>query len=230
MTEFLSESLSFGLILTLGTFWAAEILYKKTHFFLFNPLLVSSAMIIVVLVLFKIPYEKYLKSANILYYMMTPVTAALAIPLYQQFQSLKSNAVAILVGILSGILANGLFIFAMCWIFKIGHIEYISLLPKSITTPIGIAVTAQNGGIQSITVLMISIAGNVANIFAVMFCKLFRIKEPVAVGVSCGTSGHALATSKALEIGDVEGAISGLSIAVCGVLSVLILPFFVKLI
>ena len=230
ISDFLSNSVSFGLCISLVCFWIADLIYKKTRFVLFAPLLTSCTFIIIFLVALKIPYEKYFAGAHFLYYLMTPCTVALAIPLYRQFSKLKENALAIILGIIAGILANGFFIFAMCAFFKINHIEYVSILPKSITTPIGIALSAQNGGIESVTILMISIAGNMANIFGAIFCKIFRITEPVAQGVACGTSGHAMGTAKALEMGDVQGAMSGLSIAVCGVLTVVILPFFVNLI
>ncbi len=230
VSDFLTNSTSFGLFISLACYWIATIVYRKTRFFLFAPLLVACALVIIFLVVFKVPYESYLKGANFLYYLMTPCTVALAIPLYRQFSKLKDNALAIVLGIVAGILANGLFIFAFCLIFKINHTEYVSILPKSITTPIGIALSNQNGGIESVTILLITIAGNMANIFGVIFCKIFRIKEPVAQGVACGTSGHAMGTAKALEMGEVQGAMSGLSIAVCGLLTVVILPFFVNLI
>ena len=230
ISEFLSNSVSFGFFITLMIFVASCWLYNKTKFVLLSPLLVSSAAVIIVLVVFRIPYEKYLDGADFLYYLMTHVTVALAIPLYRQFQKLKENAIAILLGIISGILSNALFVLAICIVFKIGHNEYVSLLPKSITTPIAVAITNQNHGLEAVTILMVSIAGNLCNVFAIFFCRIFRITEPVARGVACGTSGHAMGTSKALEMGDVEGAMSGLSIAVCGILTVIILPFFMKLI
>ncbi len=230
ISEFLSNSVSFGFFITLTIFVASCWLYNKTKFVLLSPLLVSSAAVIIVLVVFRIPYEKYLDGADFLYYLMTPVTVALAIPLYRQFQKLKENAIAILLGIISGILSNALFVLAICLVFKIGHNEYVSLLPKSITTPIAVAITNQNHGLEAVTILMVSIAGNLCNVFAIFFCRIFKITEPVARGVACGTSGHAMGTSKALEMGDVEGAMSGLSIAVCGILTVIILPFFMKLI
>ncbi len=230
ISEFLSNSVSFGFFITLMIFVASCWLYNKTKFVLLSPLLVSSAAVIIVLVVFRIPYEKYLDGADFLYYLMTPVTVALAVPLYRQFQKLKENAIAILLGIISGILSNALFVLAICVVFKIGHNEYVSLLPKSITTPIAVAITNQNHGLEAVTILMVSIAGNLCNVFAIFFCRIFRITEPVARGVACGTSGHAMGTSKALEMGDVEGAMSGLSIAVCGILTVIILPFFMKLI
>lgn len=229
ISTFLTNSVSFGFSITLISFLAATWLYKKTHFVLFSPLFVSSAIVIAVLIIFKIPYSEYLKSANFLYYLMTPVTVALAIPLYRQFQKLRENALAIVLGIVSGIISNAFFVLGVCLIFKIGHEEYVSLLPKSITTPIAIAITEQNGGLAALTIMMVSVAGIFCNTFALILCRLFKIAEPVARGVACGTCGHAMGTSKALEMGDVEGAMSGLSIAVCGVLSVIILPFFMRL-
>ncbi len=230
ISDFFSNSVSFGFFITLTIFVASCWLYNKTKCVLLSPLLVSSAAVIIVLVVFRVPYEKYLDGADFLYYLMTPVTVALAIPLYRQFKKLKENALAILFGITSGILTNALFVLAVCAVFKIGHSEYVSLLPKSITTPIAVAITNQNHGLEAVTILMVSIAGNLCNVFAIFFCRIFRITEPVARGVACGTSGHAMGTSKALEMGDVEGAMSGLSIAVCGILTVVILPFFMKLI
>ena len=230
INNFISNSTSFGLFISLFCFWIASIIHKKTKFFLFAPLLLACAMIITFLVVFKIPYAKYLEGAKFLYYLMTPCTVALAIPLYRQFSKLKDNALAIILGIIAGIFANAIFIFAFCKIFVLSHTEYVSILPKSITTPIGIALTAQNGGIESVTILLITIAGNLANIFGIIFCKIFKIKEAVAQGVACGTSGHAMGTAKAFEMGELQGAMSGLSIAVCGLLTVVILPFFVNLI
>jgi len=230
VSNFLSESVSFGLFISLICYWIATIIYKKTKFFLFAPLLVSCAFVIIAIIILKVPYEKYLRGAEFLYYLMTPCTVALAIPLYRQFSKLKENALAIVLGIVAGILANAIFIFAFCSLFKINTSEYASILPKSITTPIGIALSNQYGGIESLTILMITIAGNMANIFGSIFCKIFKIDDPVAQGVACGSSGHAMGTAKALEMGEVQGAMSGLSIAVCGLLTVVILPFFTGLI
>ena len=123
ISEFLSNSVSFGFFITLMIFVASCWLYNKTKFVLLSPLLVSSAAVIIVLVVFRIPYEKYLDGADFLYYLMTPVTVALAVPLYRQFQKLKENAIAILLGIISGILSNALFVLAICVVFKIGHNE-----------------------------------------------------------------------------------------------------------
>lgn len=230
MNNFLVNSAYFGLFLTLVTFSIGLFVRKKTSFFLFSPLIVSVTLTIIVLVIFKIPYESYVQGSAMLGKMLTPATVVLAIPLYRQFQKLKDNWLAVLLGILSGVFANAILIFALCSLFKISHEEYVSLLPKSITTAIALALTEQNNGFPAITVVMVTIAGNLGNLFAVQLCHIFRITEPVARGVAIGTSSHAMGTAKALEIGEVEGAMSGLSIAVCGLLTVIVLPFFVNLI
>jgi predicted murein hydrolase (TIGR00659 family) len=230
ISSFFTESVSFSLCLTLTFYLLGIFIHRKTGFILFTPLLVASALIIVFICIFKIPYEKYLEGSKFIYYLMTPVTAALAVPLYRQFTILKNNAPAVILGIISGILSNAFSVLALCLLFKIGHEEYVSFLPKSITTAIALALTNENGGIEAVTVLMVSFAGITTNTFAPVFCRLFGIKESVAKGVACGTCGHAMGTAKALEMGETEGAVSSLSIAVAGLLSVVILPFFVKLI
>ena len=126
VSAFLTNSVSFGFCVTLASFVFSTWLYKKTHFVLFSPLFVSSAVVIVILVIFRVPYEKYLQSANFLYYLMTPVTVALAIPLYRQFEALKKNALAIILGIVSGIVSNAFFVLGICILFKIEHAEYVS--------------------------------------------------------------------------------------------------------
>lgn len=230
MSDFLTNSLYFSVFITIATFFLGRFLHKKTHFFLFSPLIVSATLTGCAVVFFKIPYDEYKANAIIIHNMLTPVTVALAIPLYRQFQKLKDNWPAIIGGILSGALVNAFSVLALCLFFKLGHTEYVSLLPKSITTAIALAITEQNAGIPAITVLMVTIAGNMCNLFAPQFCRLFHLTEPVAKGVAIGTSGHALGTAKALEMGEIEGAMSGLSVAVCGLLTVIVLPFFVNLV
>ena len=220
ITDFLQSSMFFGSFMTLIFYLFGMLLQKKFKIALCNPLLISTALIIIVLKVFKIDYSNYDQGAKIISYMLTPATICLAVPLYEQLQKLKDNWKAIIGGIVSGVLTNLIFIFLMCLIFHIGHTEYVSLLPKSITTAIGIAITQELGGIVPITMVMIVITGNLGNIFAVQLCRLFRITDPVAKGVAIGTSSHALGTAKAIEIGQIEGAMSGLSIAVAGLLTV----------
>ena len=230
MKEFFLNSVYFGLFITLATYFLGFVIHKKTNFFLFTPLLVSITSCICILYFSGISFDHYMKSANFIGRMLTPATICLAVPLYQQFEKLKENWLPILGGILSGVLCNLTFIYIACLLLKIGHVEYVSMLPKSITTAIGLALAQEFHGIVPITVMLIIITGNIGNLFAPQLCRLFHIHEPVAVGVAIGTSSHALGTSRAIEIGDVEGAMSGLSIAVTGLLTVAIAPFFAALI
>lgn len=230
MKELLMNSALFGVTLTLSTFLLGRVIHRKTNFFLFSPLLVSVTLCIIFLLLVKIPYENYLAGGNWIGFFLTPSTVCLAVPLYEQFEKLKKNWYAILGGIICGVISNLTFIFGMCLIFKIGHMEYVSLLPKSITTAIALALADEFHGFVPITVMMVIITGNLGNLFAPQLCKLFRIKDPVAKGVATGTASHALGTAKAIEMGDIEGAMSGLSIAVTGVLTVIFAPFFASLI
>lgn len=230
MKELFTNSALFGVTLTISTFLLGRLIHKKTNFFLFSPLLVSITLCIITLILLKIPYENYLIGGNWINFFLTPSTVCLAVPLYEQFEKLKNNWLAILGGITCGVLSNLTFIFGMCLIFKIPHTEYVSILPKSITTAIGLAITNELHGIISITVMMLIITGNMGNLFAPLFCKVFHVKEAIARGVAIGTSSHALGTAKAIEMGDIEGAMSGLSIALTGLLTVIFAPFFANLI
>lgn len=230
MKELFINSSNFGAVLTIATFLLGRIIHKKTKFFLFSPLLVSITLCILTLLIVKIPYEKYLTGASWIGFFLTPSTVCLAVPLYEQFEKLKQNWYAILGGIICGVISNLLFIFLMSLFFKIGHTEYVSLLPKSLTTAIALALTDEFHGFVPVTVMMVIITGNIGNLFAPQLCRLFRIKDPVAKGVAIGTSSHALGTAKAIEMGDIEGAMSGLSIAVTGLLTVVFAPFFASLI
>ena len=230
MKDLLMNSALFGVTLTISTFLLRGVIHRKTHIFLFSPLLVSVTCCIVTLLLVKIPYENYCRGGDWIGFFLTPSTVCLAVPLYEQFEKLKKNWYAILGGITCGVISNLAFIFGMCILFRIGHTEYVSLLPKSITTAIALALTDEFHGFVPITVMMVIISGNMGNLFAPQLCRIFRITDPVARGVATGTSSHALGTAKAIEMGDIEGAMSGLSIAVTGLLTVVFSPFFANLI
>ncbi len=220
MSEFVSSSLFFGAALSLAAFEAGTLLKKKLKLSLFNPLLVSIILVIVVLLVFHIDYQSYNASAKYLSYLLTPATVCLAIPLYEQLEKLKENWKAILAGILSGIVSCILCVYAFSLLFGLTHEQYVTLLPKSITTAIGMDVSTELGGITTITVAVIIITGVFGNIVGEPLCRLFHITEPVAKGVGMGSSAHAIGTAKAMEMGEVEGAISSLSIAVTGLLTV----------
>ena len=226
MHEFASASVYFGIFLTLGAYFAALALQKKTGLQVLNPLLVSAALIIVLLSVLKIDYSAYDQSAKMLSSFLTPVTICLAVPLYNQLDLLKRHKKAIFLGILSGVITSLVCVLLLSMLFRLDHAAYVTLLPKSITTAIGMGVSEELGGYVSITVAVIILTGVLGNIIAPTICRVFLITEPVARGVAIGTSSHAIGTARAMEMGKIEGAMSSLSIVIAGLLTVVGAPIF----
>lgn len=229
MKELLCNSTYFGVLISLIGYGLGIVLKRRFKHTIFNPLLISIIFVIGALIVLGVDYESYNNSAKYLSYLLTPATVCLAIPLYQQLEMLKGNYKAILGGIVSGALASFISVFALAKLFSLTHEQYVTLLPKSITTAIGMGVSQELGGIVTITVAVIIITGVLGNIMAEFVCKLFRIEEPVAKGIALGTSSHAIGTVKAMELGEVEGAMSSLAIAVTGLVTVLGASFFANL-
>ena len=229
MKEFLTQSAFFGVFLSLITFQIGIYVRKKTKISFLTPLVTATAIVIVVLVVAGIDYEQYKASTSVLTYFLTPATVCLAVPLYQKLEILKKNFLAVILGIMSGVLVSAVTILGFCMLFKFEHITYVSLLPKSITTAIGISASEELGGIVALTTAAIIIAGNVGGMFAEIIFKVFRIKEPISKGLALGTASHVMGTSKAMEIGELEGAMGSLAIAVAGIITVIVLPFFANL-
>ena len=178
--------------------------------------------IILFLIGFDIDYEVYNEGAQFISYLLTPATVCLAVPLYEQFELLKKNVTAVLAGILAGVLTSATCVLVLCVLMKLGHEQYVTLLPKSITTAIGMVVSEELGGYATITVAVIVVTGIFGYIMADFILKIFRITDPIAKGVAIGTSSHAGGTARAMELGEVEGAMSSLSIAVAGLTTVLV--------
>ena len=219
--SFIEESVYFGIILSplaYGMGCAIKSKFKKA---LFNPLLISIAITIAVLVVSGIDYETYNEGANILTWLLTPATVCLAVPLYEKIGLLKDNWKAIFAGITTGVLTSLVCILLMAILFGFTHEEYITFLPKSITTAIGIGVSEEMGGYTELTAAIIIITGVVGNVIAPFICKVGKITEPIAKGIAIGTSAHAVGTARALEMGETEGAMSSLSIGVAGILTVI---------
>ena len=226
MKEFLCDSVFFGVAISILAYELGVFLKKKLKLAVFNPLLISIVAVIVFLVAFHIPYESYNEGAKYLSYLLTPATVCLAIPLYEQFELLKQNVAAIFAGLISGVLTSVICVLVLSLLFHFDHAQYVTLLPKSITTAIGMGISEELGGYVTITVAVIIITGNV---LAETICRVFKIEEPVAKGIAIGSSAHALGTAKALELGEIEGAMSSLSIAVAGILTVIAAPIFATL-
>lgn len=220
MENIVLNSATLGVVISLLAYEIGLAARKKWKLPILNPLLISILLVIGILVLFRVDYESYNASAQYLSYLLTPATVCLAIPLYIQLDVLKKNIVAILTGILSGVLASLGSIFAMAMAFGLSHREYVTLLPKSITTAIGMGVSEELGGYVTISVATIIITGVLGNIIAETVCKLFRIRHAVSRGLAIGTAAHAIGTAKAMEMGEVEGAMSSLAIVVCGLCTV----------
>lgn len=229
INDFFEQSLFSGVVLSLAAFFLGSFLRKKTGLGIFNPLLVSVAVSIVVLLVGKIDYETYNASAKYLSYLLTPATVCLAIPLYEQLPLLKKNLKAIAAGLISGTLTSLAVGLALSAVFGLSHEMFVTLLPKSITTAIGIGLSEELGGYVNITVAVIVVTGVSGNIFGNLICKLFRIKEPIAKGLAFGASAHAIGTAKAMELGETEGAASSLAIAVSGILTVVLAQVFAPL-
>lgn len=220
MADMLTKSVFFGAFASLLFYQVGLACKKRWKLAILNPLLISILLTILLLKVGGIEYAVYQSGAKYLSYLLTPATICLAIPLYEQFELLKKNALAVLAGIVSGVITSCGMILGFAVLFRLSHSEYVTFLPKSITTAIGMGVSEQLGGYVSVTVAVIVITGVLGNILAEPVCRLFRITEPIARGVGIGSASHAIGTAKAMEMGEVEGAMSGLSIAVAGVITV----------
>ena len=226
MTVFWEDSLFAGVTLSLLAYLLGVVLKKKFKCAIFNPLLISIVITIVVLVTAHVDYDVYNQGASYLSWFLTPATVCLAIPLYEQWKLLKKNIKAVLLGIIAGVLTSLGTVWVLAEIMGLSHKEYVTLLPKSITTAIGMGVSEELGGYVTITVSVIVVTGVLGNIFGELICKIFRITDPIARGLSIGSASHAIGTAKAMELGEIEGAMSSLAIAVAGIFTVAASSFF----
>ena len=220
MLDFLTQSVFFGAFLSLLFYEVGVLCKRKWKKDFLNPLLISVVLTIAFLVILKIPYSTYQEGAKYLSYLLTPATVCLAIPLYEQFELLKKNVWAIMAGIVSGMFTSLVTVLVFAVVFHFTHEEYVTFLPKSITTAIGMGVSEQLSGYVAITVAVIIMTGVLGNIIAEPVCRLFKVTDPVAKGIGIGSASHAIGTTRAMEMGEIEGAMSGLSIAVSGVMTV----------
>ena len=228
MNEIMGNSLFFGVMISVAAYEIGVLLKRKFKLAIFNPLLIAIAVIIVILAITGVEYDTYNDGAKYLSYLLTPATVCLAVPLYEQLEILKKNLKAILAGILAGALTSVTSVLILAILFGLSHEEYVTLLPKSITTAIGMGVSEELGGIVTITVAVIIITGVLGNMFAEVVCRIFRIEEPIAKGIGIGSASHAIGTAKAMELGDIEGAMSSLSIAVSGLITVILASVYAQ--
>lgn len=220
MKELFTQSVFFGVALSLLCYEIGLWVKKKVKLAIANPLLIAVLLIVAVLLWLDIDYEAYRESVSHLDFLLTPATVCLAVPLYRQLHLLKKYPGAIFGGIASGVLTAMVSIYLMSLAFGLNHVQYVTLLPKSVTTAIGMGVSDRLGGEVTLTVVSICITGILGNICAETVCRICRIEEPIAKGLAIGTGAHAMGTAKAVELGEVEGAMSSLAIVVAGIMTV----------
>lgn len=219
----------FGILLTVLCYELALALYKKVKLVIFTPFFVAEVLLISVLLIFNIDYETYNIGGQVITMFVSPLTIILAIPLYLQLKVLKENGVIIIIGILAGCLTALFSMLGFAYLFDMDPVLFASLLPKSVTTAIAVEVGASLGGIPALSALAVMIAGITGAMLAPILAKIFRIKNEVAIGLAIGTSSHALGTSKAIELGETQGAMSSLSIGIAGIITVFLAPLVARL-
>jgi len=223
MIEQLNSPL-FGICLTIAAYIIGLEVYKKFKLPILNPILIALIIIIPILLYFKIPLETYKKGGDLISFFLGPATVVLAVPLYKKIDLLKQHFIPILGGVVVGVLTS---ILSCTLIGKVLGLDLSlikSSLSKSLTTPIAIELSKQVEGIVPITIVMVMITGITGAVLAPFICKIFKIENKIAKGIAIGTASHAVGTSRAIEMGETEGAMSGLAIGVAGILTVFILP------
>ena len=229
MLEYLLSLSLLPMALTIGAFMLGAWVQKKTKCVAFNPIIVAVILIVGFMLLTKYPVENYQAGTKPISWFITPATVCLALPLYEQLKTLKKNLPAILVGVLAGTVTSLLVVLGMCLLFKTDRSITVSLLPKSITTAMGIVLSSQNGGIEALTAAVIIVTGIIGNLSGSLLCKIFRIKDPIAQGVAFGTASHVVGTSRANELSPLTGAVSSLSLATAGIFTAILFPVMLML-
>lgn len=221
MTE-LTASPFFGIALSILAYWVGVRLQKKTGLVICNPLIIAIVLVSGVLLLFRIPYESYNAGGSIINLFLAPATACLAVSVYSKLSLLKACWLPILVGCVAGSVSSMGSVLILCRLFGLDQALTASLLPKSVTTPIAVSISGSLGGMPSITVVAVILTGILGSVLSPFLIKLFRVKDPVAAGLAIGSCSHAVGTARALELGETQGAMSGLAIGICGIVTVLI--------
>lgn len=221
MMQELFASPFFGIALSVIAFWIGVKIQKKTGLVICNPLIIAIVLVSAVLLIFKIPYESYNVGGAMINMFLAPATACLAVSIYMKIELLKKNWLPIVVGASCGSLASMGSVYLMCRLFGLDSAVTASLMPKSVTTPIAVSIAGSHGGMPPITVVAVIFTGILGSILAPALIRVFHVQDAMTAGVSIGACSHAVGTSKALELGETQGAMSGLAIGICGILTVL---------
>lgn len=215
----------FGVLLTIAAYWAGMKIQHKTRLAICNGMLLAVLLVIAVLLVFHIPYESYYQGGELINLFLGPATACMAVTIYSQRRLLAKHWLPVLVGCTVGVVTAMGSILLLCRLFGLDRAMTMSLLPKSVTMPIATVVSQGHGGTAAITVAAVVVTGMLGNLCAPLLVKLFRVKDPIAVGLGIGACSHAMGTAKALELGETEGAMSGLAIGLCGILTTVLALF-----
>ncbi|SMC47474.1 LrgB family protein [Papillibacter cinnamivorans] len=224
MNEFISSPY-FGLSLSILAFAFGTFANHRLRSPFVNPLLVAVALIILLLNVFHIPLDDYMEGASVISLFLAPATVVLALSVYRQIQVLRRYFVPILLGCLAGAVTAMTSAALLCRAFGLGDELMYSMIPKSVTTPIAMEISRELGGIVPVTIAAVILTGILGAVFSPLLIRLFRIQNPIAAGVAIGASSHAIGTSRAIQLGEVQGAMSGLSLCVSGIITVILSLF-----
>ncbi len=230
MNNVMLTSASMGVVISLIGFFIGILCREKFKLPIFNPLLIAIIFTIGFVSIFRIDYDSYYSSAKYLSWLLTPATVSLAVPLYKEIDKLKANWKMILISITCGCVSSVVTVLVLSLVFRFNHAQYVTFLPKSITTAIGMGVAEELGGIVPVTVAAIIVTGIFGAIIADIVFKIFHITDPIAQGLALGASAHAIGTSKAIELGDLQGAMAGLAICTSGIITVALATTFAGII
>ncbi|WMM24519.1 LrgB family protein [Tissierella sp. MB52-C2] len=219
----------FGFVISIIAFQIGLFINKKTKKAIFNPLIIAIGLIIILLTYLNIDYEVYNKGGSIITFFLGPATVVLAVPLYKQIERLKSSGISVLLGIIVGCITSIISIFYLSKMFGLTESVSVSLIPKSVTAAISREISAQIGGIPALTVAVTVLTGITGNVIGPYVCKLFGIRDEVAMGIAMGTASHAIGTAKAMELGEVQGAMGSLAISVAGLITVFLTPWLLQI-
>lgn len=224
--ETLLASPIFGFFLTILTYGIGTVLFNKFKTPFLNPLLFSMVCCIALIQIGVIPYDKYIQDTQMLSNFIPAATALFAVNIYKQLKLVKKYAFAIFASCLVGSITSIGCVMALCRLFGVEKMIEASLIGKSCTTPIAVDISAINGGISGIAIIAVVCTGILGAILAPTLAKIFKVKSPVAEGLAIGASSHVMGTSKALEIGEIQGALSGVAIGICGIITVVLTSIF----
>lgn len=216
----------FGLFLSVVSFGVGNFLFSKLKTPLLNPLLFAIICCVLFVQSGLISYEKYMADNAFLTNLLPVATALLAVNIYKQLKTVKKYALVIVVSCLAGSVASILSVVGLCRLFGADKAIEASFIAKSCTTPIALDISLMNGGMEGITVIAVIFTGIVGAVLAPSLAKLFKVKSPVAEGLAIGTSSHVIGTSRAVEIGEIQSALSGVAIGICGLITIMLITVF----